>query len=392
MDIQREQQQELLNMAKSYPVVKVTGPRQAGKTTLARHCFPEKAYVNLEIPSVREAAHADPIGLLEKYPEGVILDEIQYAPKLLSYIQAIVDEQPGNGRFILTGSHQLSLQAAVSQSLAGRAALLYLLPLTLHELQQRYTEIKLTDFLLQGFYPRIHKENLDPPRAYRQYLQTYVERDLRQLINVKDLMTFQTFLRLVAAQIGQVMNYSTLADACGVSHHTIKHWLSILEASFILYRLPPYFANIKKQLVKSPKLYFIDVGLACHLLRIETKEQLEASPYYGHLFENFIVLELIKARFNQGLDPNLYFYRDAQKHEVDLIYQYGYNLIPIEIKKGMTFHARFLQGLEYFKTLFPQQVKEGYLIYSGLHEQRIHDNHLIHFSQARKIVLSEKQQ
>ena len=240
--------------------------------------------------------------------------------------------------------------------------------------------------MLRTFYPRIYKENLDPTKAYRQYVQTYIERDLRELIHIKDLTSFQTFMRLCAGRVGQIINYSNMANELGVSHHTVREWLSLLEASFIIYRLPPYFANINKQLVKSPKLYFIDVGLACYLLRIEALDQLAVHPLRGALVENLVVLELVKSRYNQGSDPNIYFYRDNQQHEVDIIYQQGHQLIPIEVKSSMTFHKQFFKNLDYFATLFPKQVQNSYVIYAGSYEQKILNHQLINYLKAATIV------
>ena len=263
---QREIVTELQRLAEEYPVVTVIGPRQSGKTTLVRHVFPKKPYVNLENPDTRSLVETDPRGFLEQFPHGAILDEIQRVPKLLSYIQTIVDESNEKGQFILTGSHQLELHQAITQSLAGRTALLTLLPMSLDELLKAGIDLSLDQALIMGGYPRIHKDALDPTKAYRNYFQTYVERDLRQLINVKDLSQFERFVRICAGRVGQIINLDEIGSEVGISSHTVKEWISMLEASFIVFRLQPYFENFGKRIIKSPKLYFTDVGLATYLL------------------------------------------------------------------------------------------------------------------------------
>lgn len=314
----RDIAKELKDLGSDYPVVTVIGPRQSGKTTLVQHVFPKKPYANLEELDSRELAMIDPRGFLDQYPEGAILDEIQRAPQLLSYIQVIVDkeEQTGQGSkgmFILTGSHQLELQA-ISQSLAGRTALLTLLPMSLHELIQANIDPSLDEVLLKGGYPRIYKDQLNPTKAYRNYFQTYVERDLRQLIHVKDLLQFERFIRILAGRTGQILNMEEIGEERGISAHTVKEWISILEASFIVFRLQPYFENFGKRIIKSTKLYFTDTGLAVYLLGIESEIQISRrDPLRGHLVENLVLLELMKARLNRGLDPQLYYYRDVQK-------------------------------------------------------------------------------
>lgn len=378
----RALQTELEQLAHDYPVVTIMGPRQSGKTTLVRHTFPNRPYANLEAPDVQEMAEADPRGFLANYPDGAILDEIQRVPRLLSYIQLIVDERPLKGMFIITGSHQLELHQAITQSLAGRTALLQLLPMTLDELGAAGIELTLDDALLSGGYPRIFKDNLDPTKAYRNYFQTYIERDLRQLVHVKNLSQFQRFVRLCAGRIGQILNHTSLANDVGISSHTIKEWISILEASFILIRLQPYFENFGKRMIKSPKLYFTDVGLATYLLGIETTAQLSRDPLRGNLVENLVVLELFKARLNRGLDPQLYYFRDVHGHEVDLIFQAGNQLIPIEVKASQTFHKEFLKNLDYFQELAGDRCKKGYLIYAGSHEQQVGNFQVLNYKRS----------
>jgi uncharacterized protein len=374
-------QTELAEAAKNYPVVTIIGPRQSGKTTLVQQCFGDKPYVNLEHLNVRQLALSDPQGFLDEYPDGAILDEIQRVPDLLSYIQVIVDEKQQKGQFILTGSHQLSLHEAISQSLAGRTAILKLLPLSIMELADAGVSYDVNDYLLKGFYPRVHNDKLNPTKAYSYYYQTYVERDVRQLINLKDVVIFEQFIKLCAGRIGQLLNINNLANELGYSTHTIKHWLSILEASFIIFRLQPFHQNISKRLIKSPKLYFTDVGFATYLLDIENTTQLASHPSRGNLFENMVILEWMKHRYNQGLLPHMYFYRDNHQHEVDLIIQSANQWIPVEIKISKTFTEKFTKGVTYFQQLLPEQVSQGFIIYTGDHTQRIRDLHLLNYKQ-----------
>ncbi len=359
------------DLAKKYPVVTLLGPRQSGKTTLVRSAFPKKPYINMEDFDNRSLATLDPKSFMQAYPEGAILDEVQRTPHLLSYIQVRVDEADQKGMFVLTGSHQAELHSAVSQSLAGRTSLLRLLPLSLQEMRNAKIGDSVEEIILKGGYPKIYKDNLPISNAYSSYFQTYVERDVRQILQVKDVIQFERFIKLIASRIGQLVNYASLASDVGVSAVTIKEWIAVLEATYILIRLEPYFENFGKRLIKSPKLYFADTGLACHLLGIDTTEQLIKDPLYGNLFENFVVVELMKARYNQALDPRLYFYRDVLGHEVDLLFQQGSHLIPIEIKSSKTFSSSFLEGLHYFHKQTPKKAKDGALIYGGSQTQKI---------------------
>lgn len=361
----RSIQSELIEMARQYPVVTLNGPRQAGKTTLVQTTFPDLAYVNLEDPEMRELATQDPKAFFRLHPQRMIIDEIQRVPHLLSYIQTIVDQQQMMGQFILTGSHQLSLNQAISQSLAGRTALLNLLPLSIQELSQSNIEYTTEGYLHKGFLPRVHAGQMDPTKFYRNYFQTYVERDVRQMINIKNLSQFGVFLRLCAGRIGQLFNAHALANEVGIHSNTIKHWLSILEASFIVVRLQPFYENLGKRLVKTPKLYFTDVGLAAYLLGIENEVQLQRDPLKGNLFENLVVLELMKARANLGLDSNLYFYRDSNGHEVDLLFKQGQAIVPIEVKSAETFSRHFLKNITYFNSISGDRSMKGYVIYAG---------------------------
>ena len=362
--ISRKIQSTLIELSGTYPVVTITGPRQSGKTTLARMTFPSYSYCNLEHPDTRLLAQTDPKSFFNQYPTPVIIDEIQRVPELLSYIQVHVDEKRQNGLYILTGSQQLNLNAAITQSLAGRTALLTLLPFSIEELQQYdLTDFSRDNYLHHGFMPRVYDQQQQPGMAYRNYLQTYVERDIRQLINLKDLALFEKFLRLLAGRIGQIINLNSLANDTGVSATTLSNWLSVLEASYIIYRLNPYYENFGKRVIKSPKLYFIETGLACYLLGIEDEKQLARDPLLGNLFENMVVMEAIKNRFNKGLDPNLYFFRDSNQNEVDLILKRGSDLIPIEIKASQSWNKRFAKNLHKFNTLSGGAM--GCVIYGG---------------------------
>lgn len=386
--IERALSTELVEMANSYPVVTVLGPRQSGKSTLVRQTFPKKPYVNLENIDEQRFALADPREFLRRFPEGAIIDEIQRLPELLSYIQGIVDEKDIKGMYILTGSHQLALHESIAQSLAGRTAILKLLPFTIDELSPSHANLSLDEYLIHGMYPRIYKDNINPTKFYRDYVQTYVERDVRRMINVKDLSLFQNFLKLCAGRVGQILNAHSLCNDLGISHTTVHNWLSILEASFLVFRLQPYFENFGKRIIKSPKLYFTDVGLATYLLDISTTEQIARDPLKGNLVENFVISELIKNRYNQGIEPSFYFYRDSNSNEVDLLFKSGNNLIPIEIKSSSTFNIDFLKGIKYFQEIAESRAPYGYLIYSGSQEQRIKSVQILNFNNCARALES----
>jgi uncharacterized protein len=335
--IRRTLQEHFERAAERYPVVTMTGPRQSGKTTLARMAFPDRSHVSLETPSEREFAGEDPLGFLARFEEGGILDEIQRAPELLSYMQGVVDEDPTPGRFILTGSQNLSLLEGVSQSLAGRTALLELLPLTLEEIRRfDRSGDDLDTVIWRGGYPRILDRDLSAAEWLADYTATYLERDVRNLLSVGDLETFHTFLRLCAGRVGQLLNLASLAADCGVSQPTARRWLSTLEASFIVFRLPPFHANLGKRLVKRPKLYFYDSGLAVSLLGIDAPEQLAAHPLRGAMFEGWMVSEILKWHRHRGRRPQLSFYGERNRLEIDLVVQRGAELTLIEAKAGRT--------------------------------------------------------
>jgi uncharacterized protein len=357
-------------LSEKYPVITITGPRQSGKTTLCRKVFSDKPYANLESPDIRQFAMDDPRGFLSQYPEGAVLDEIQRVPDLVSYIQPMVDQDPRDGLFILTGSQQFEVSHAVNQSLAGRTALLKLLPFTMAELQTAGPLPPVDHLILHGFYPRIWDKHLDPVQALGDYFETYIQRDVRQIAAIKDLHLFQRFVRLCAGRCGQLLNLNSLANDTGVSHTTAGNWISILEASYIIFLLQPYHGNISKRLIKSPKLYFFDVGLAAFLLGIENPQQVSRDPLRGNLFENMVVAEALKYRFNQGKKSNLYFYRDSKGNEVDLVCVTGTDLFPIEIKAGMTITRDYFKGLNHMVKHFPENIPNGCgLVYAGEKKQ-----------------------
>jgi predicted AAA+ superfamily ATPase len=362
--IPREIEPHLLHLSKMYPIVTVTGPRQSGKTTLVRKLFPDFDYVNLEIPDVREEAQNDPRGFLLRHPAPAIFDEIQRTPPLLSYLQAIVDEVGNNSMYVLTGSHQPELQALLTQSLAGRTGIAELLPLSISEWQAAGITKERDQWILDGFMPRLVDGILDPTQLYRDYFRTYVERDARQLINLRNIRPFETFIRLLAGRVGQLINLSSLAGDVGVSAVTLREWLGVLEASYIIWTIQPYFKNFGKRLIKSPKIYFTETGLAAYLLGLRTPEQVGRDPLLGNLFENMVATEALKANLNAGKDPDLYFFRDSQGLEVDLLLVCGRKLIPIEIKAAHTPHQDLSRGLQRFATL-AQETQHPTVIYAG---------------------------
>ena len=350
-----------------YPVLTVTGPRQSGKTTLARMTFDTLPYLNLEHLNTLQRAQLDPVGFIDALPNGAIIDEIQRAPELLSQIQVSVDERRRNGMFVLTGSSQMSLMEGVSQSLAGRTLLLKLLPFSLSELRESglNTDLDADNLMYSGFYPRIFDQHLNPTELLGAYIETYVERDLRGFAQIRDLSLFRRFLSLCAGRVGQLFNASSLANDVGVSKTTITTWASILEASYILYFVQPFHANIRKRLVKSPKLYFYDTGLVSYLLGIESAAQIATHPLRGNLFENFVISEVLKHGFNQARSANIAFFRDSNGNEVDLMVQRADQWIPIEIKSAKTFRQEQLNGLQYIMKLLPGKIISPMLLHAG---------------------------
>ncbi|WP_019430186.1 ATP-binding protein [Limnohabitans sp. Rim47] len=389
--IDRQAHAVLLQRAALYPVVTVLGPRQSGKTTLCRMTFPDKPYVNLEQPDVRDFAQQDPKAFLAQYPDGAVLDEIQNVPTLLSWLQVLTDADPRKGRFVLTGSHQLQVNAHITQSLAGRTAVLELLPLSLSELAAVGDGVTLgpddvNRMMLQGGYPRIHAQDLPPEVMLSDYFATYVERDVRQLINLRHLREFGQCVRLLAGRTGQLLNQTSLGNEVGVSSNTITQWLSLLEASFLVFSLAPWSVNIGKRLVKSPKVYFYDVGLACWLLGIKTVEQLQHHPLRGALFENLVVVEVMKSLRNQGLRDPLYFFRDSNGLEVDLLLEHADGVQLIEIKASQTVAAPLFKNLRTVSALLGERVKSQHLVYGGDLRQARTDVDVLPYGQAGSLV------
>ncbi len=370
--ITREITDRLVALFQQYPFVTVTGPRQAGKTTLCRAAFPHLKYVNMEAPDQRLFAESDPRGFLSRLGDGAILDEIQRVPQLLSYLQVLADEIGRNSLFVLTGSEQFRLSETISQSLAGRTALLCLLPFSLEERERAGASGKVDDILYSGCYPRIHDQKLEPRQALGDYFETYVERDVRRIGEIRNFTSFRRFVRLCAGRVGQLLNLASLGADAGVSHTTARHWMSILEASYVVFQLPPFFANIRKRLIKSPKLYFYDVGLASYLIGIEHAWQIATHPLRGALFENAVVAEALKYLFNRGRRSNLSFFRDTRGLECDLLYEMGNRIGAIEIKSGATVASDYFTALDRVGKLLPQVSRRG-LVYGGAVRQSRRD-------------------
>ncbi|MFM9950061.1 MAG: ATP-binding protein [Saprospiraceae bacterium] len=356
--------EKVKSLAKSFKAVAIIGARQSGKTTLAMSCFPDKTYVSLENPDTRNFALEDPRNFLKKYQNGAILDEVQRTPELLSYLQQILDESEEKGKFILTGSNNFLLQEKITQSLAGRAAYIDLLPFSISEMESiPHALDDLNTVMFKGGFPPVQADRIAPNDWFGAYLRTYVERDVRQIKNVSNLLLFEKMLSLCAGRIGQMLNYSNLANEIGMDVKTIQAWIGILQAGYHVFLLPPYFQNFNKRIVKTPKLYFYDTGLACYLLQISSPEQLFQHPYRGAIFENFIVSELLKNRFNQGKRSNLYFWRDSTGNEMDVVIDEGIYLHPIEIKSTATVSGISFKNIQFWQTLTGRQAST--LIYGG---------------------------
>lgn len=356
----------LLRLAGGFPIVAVTGPRQSGKTTLARAAFADKPYVSLENPAERAFAEEDPRGFLARFRDGAIFDEAQRWPALFSWLQGMVDEDRRPGRFVLTGSQQFGLLAGISQSLAGRVAMTQLLPLSLAELAAAERAVpELDRLLLTGGYPTLHADQVAAADWFPSYVATYVERDVRQVMNVQDLGTFQRFLRLCAARTGQMLNLAALAGEAGISQGSARAWLAVLESSYLVHRLPPYHRNFGKRLVKTPKLYFLDVGLACWLLGIGSCEMLALHPLRGALFETWVVGEFVKARFNAGQPAGLYFWRDNNGLESDMLFESGGKLQPVEIKSGQTVTPDYIRAGQKAGRIAGEEALPPWLIHGG---------------------------
>ncbi len=367
MLLTRTAEKELRTLAGQFKAVAVVGPRQSGKTTLVRMAFPDKAYVSLENPDTRRFAIEDPRGFIAGYPDGAILDEIQRTPDIFSYLQQVLDENKGKGRFIITGSNNFLLQENISQSLAGRVGYLYLLPLSINELPKH--KFSVNEQIHKGFYPAIYDKNgqTEVGKYYLNYIRTYIERDVRLIRNVTDLYTFERFLRLCAGRTGQLLNMNSLAVETGVDNKTIGAWLSVLEASFVVFRLQPYHKNYNKRIVKMPKLYFYDTGVASALLGIENPDQLALHPFRGGLFENMIIVDFLKSRYNKGKPNNLYFWRDSLGTEIDLLVEKANSLLPIEIKSGQTITDDYFKSMSAWLRI--SGMEKGWVIYAGDEKQ-----------------------
>lgn len=377
--IKRKIESTILEAAKYFPVITVTGPRQSGKTTMLKQIFPHLHYYSLEDLDTRSFAMEDPVRFLHLHEDGMVLDEVHNYPEILSYIQGIVDEQPQK-KFVLSGSSNFALLKKVSQSLAGRSGVFELMPLSIEEVKGQIEYVDDADQLLyQGLYPAVCSCKNIPKFLYPSYVKTYLERDVRDLLNVKDIRLFNMFLKLCAGRIGSVFNASEIAGEIGVSSKTIQAWVSILQASYVVYLLPPYFENSRKRLTKSPKMYFCDTGLACTLLGIESAEQLAFDKMRGHLFENLIVVELLKRRLNEGKESNIYFYRDSNQKEVDILVNNGSSLDAIEVKSAMTYNPSFEKALLKVNEWVNPPVGKRTIIYAGTLEDDKGDIRLLNY-------------
>jgi predicted AAA+ superfamily ATPase len=383
--VHRKISSEALTSAKEYPVLTISGPRQSGKTTLARHLFNKLPYFNLENPDTLDLITSDPRSFFNQNINGAIIDEIQRAPELMSYLQAIVDQNKSS-RFVITGSNQFSMLEKISQSLAGRTSILKLLPFSLDEIALVNDKLSVDELIFIGSLPSIFSENRDPIRNYRNYYETYIERDVRHLINIKDISLFRKFMKLCAGRIGQIFNASQLSNETGVTVNTVKSWISVLETSFIVFLLPPWFDNINKRLTKSPKLFFFDVGLASYLLGIIKPEQVSRDPLKGGLFENLVITDIIKSYYNNGLDASVYFYRDKNGNEVDVLLSDANKLTQIEIKSSATFNSEFYKNLNYLKKIYPRRIEKSFLVYTGNQEQTSGSIKLINFKNINREI------
>ncbi len=366
--INRIAAKRLKELYSMFKVIAITGPRQSGKTTLVKTVFPLKPYVNLENPDSRQFAIDDPRGFLSQYPDGAILDEVQRTPLLFSYLQEIVDNKKESGQFILTGSNNFLLDEKISQTLAGRVAYINLLPFSLEELNSINIPYNENDYILQGFYPPLYDRQIPAKEWIPNYIRTYIERDVRQIKNITDLLVFERLMRLLAGRTGQELNYTSLSVEVGADVKTIQSWIGILESSFIIYLLKPYYKNYNKTIVKRPKLYFYDTAIACSLLNITKPDHLVSHPLKGALFECFVVTEIIKKQINHGKDINLYYWRDKTGREIDLIIDDVSQIIPVEIKAGKTIHNEFFKNIRYWFKLTGEN--KGKVIYAGEEDQK----------------------
>lgn len=387
MYVQRIMERTVRNLIEGFPCIAVTGARQSGKTTFVRRLFPEKAYVSLEDPDQREFAENDPRGFLDRFPDGAVLDEAQRTPRLFSYLQGRLDRDGRMGIFILTGSQHFHLLENITQTLAGRTALLHLPPFCFEELKNAsLLPEKADSTMLKGGYPPIHTRRVEPSSWLSGYTATYLERDVRSLLNVRDLSAFQRFVRLCAGRAGQLLNLSSLSAECGVVHNTAKAWISVLEAGSIVFLLRPYFRNFNKRLVRTPKLYFLDTGLLCHLLGIRDEKQLEVHPLRGAVFENMIAAELLKTRLNEGREPELYFWRDRSGFEIDFVIENNGLMDAVEVKSGRTVTGEFFRALARWKEIAGKDAGGTVLVYGGDDEYQREGHSTLSWRNAAGIV------
>ena len=382
--INRALESEIKRLKSYFSVIVLTGPRQSGKTTLSKMLFADFHYVDVMRVTDRHIIESSPEVFLRQYADGLIIDEAQHYPELFPYIKIVADELP-NSNFILTGSNNFLLMEKITESLAGRAATLALLPLSLHELGDEEAKLPTDTLLFNGGYPAVWAKDIPAADMIRQYYNSYIERDVRQLVNVKDLSRFQVFIRLCAGRIGTEFNSQALSNEVGVSYHTINHWLSVLEASYLVFRLQPFYQNIGKRLVKTPKIYFYDTAVVCFLLGIETPEQLPTHPLRGAIFENYVVLEFLKNRYNAGKTNNLFFYKDKSQREIDILQQFGSQYNAYEVKSSTTFHSEFSSNLNYLKKIFRDTLVKRQVIYDGNSDLDTSENGVVNF---RKISFS----
>lgn len=374
-------------MANKMPVISITGPRQSGKTVLSRACFPEYDYVNLENPDTFDEAKSDPRYFLTRHKKGIIIDEVQRLPELFSYIQTISDESGRTGEYILTGSQNFLLSAKIAQSLAGRVFVSHLLPFSFAELKETgYWDNQPEKLMVKGFYPRIYDKDIAPERYYPSYIQTYIERDVRQIVNVSNLHLFQKFMKLAAGRIGQLLNYSNFANELGVDLKTVKSWFSILETSFVVFFLQPYYKNFSKRLVKTPKMYFHDTGLACNLLGIKTRDDLQQHWAKGALFENFVIADMMKNCYSRAQIPPLYFWRDNTGNEVDCLIDSGMIAKSVEIKSSTTIHPDFFKGLQFYEELSGIGPQNTFLVYGGDKDSKRREANILSWKNTAELV------
>lgn len=376
--IQRLAKDKLIDLSNKFKAIAIIGSRQSGKTTLVKQVFKDKAYVSLENPDTRSFALQDPRGFLATYKDGAILDEVQRTPELFSYLQEVLDNSKKKGQFILTGSNNFLLQQTISQSLAGRVGYLQLLPFSLSELRKgKFLTPDDDQLIFNGFYPPVYDQKIPPQDWCPNYIRTYIEKDVRQIKNITDLIVFEKFMRLLAGRNGQELNSTALATETGVDVKTIQNWIGILESSFIVYLLKPHFKNFNKTIVKRPKIYFYDTAIVCHLLGVQNAEQIKTHPLRGAIFESMVISELVKKRTNAGLPVNLYFWRDKTGHEIDIIVDQAGKLLPIEIKSGQTFNSEFLKNIQYWRNL--SKTKNGVVLYAGKENQKRSDGNEVVF-------------